>query len=487
MKHPAVEQYTPRAEGQQGGLLAASTRFQDGMKPPSPGDRSDFRATIVVSAAVLMMCSTVAVTFRLVRSWQKLRKFQLHDLFIFLAYVCAVVMSANCALLTTRGLGWHDFDGSIATSESFQATVITINCFYFTCNLCVKLCLLQLYRAFTRNLWGTVLICFMELASILFWLGSFLATVFECVPLAAIWDWTITEGWCIDVVLFYHANASIMIAMDCVLYLIPILFTWNLQLSRQKRVGIVVLFGLGFIVVGSSCYRLWVIHEVIRNGDMSYNYGRSLFASALENHTAIVIACAPAMRSVVGRGLYPRVKTAVSSGRDKFGKMWSSSSHSAPSTPLVDRFQISSPCGTPSASSKGGAAFANGPSLQSMPLTKPSPVVGYSRSFSTGEDDDVELDFRNPTCEVAPAVTTTVTADDASLRPPSSRSRIYITREITVTEELVPPPSIPATGRDDVASKCVSRPCMDSVTNLAGCLPLDLTASSLTRGHGSGM
>jgi hypothetical protein len=64
----------------------------------------------------------------------------------------------------------------------------------------------------------------MEALSIVFWLGSLLATIFRCIPLEAIWNWSISDSWCIDIATFYHANASIMIGMDLVLYLMPIIF-----------------------------------------------------------------------------------------------------------------------------------------------------------------------------------------------------------------------------------------------------------------------
>jgi hypothetical protein len=105
----------------------------------TPMNRDDFRSTIFISAVTLMLCSTIAVTLRLMRSWQQLRRFELHDrmfshgvrsewqtaadtitVFLVLAVVCALVMSGNCAHLTTHGLGGHDYAGTTANDEHFQ-------------------------------------------------------------------------------------------------------------------------------------------------------------------------------------------------------------------------------------------------------------------------------------------------------------------------------------------------------------------------------
>lgn len=121
-----------------------------------------------------------------------------------------------------------------------------INVFYFTCNFCVKMGLLQMYRKFTLETWGKASILFAEVTSVCFWIGSVFATAFQCVPLSAVWNPKIA-GWCIDIKAFYVSNAIIMIAMDMVLYAMPIIFTWHLNFTPSKRLGLRILFGLGFV------------------------------------------------------------------------------------------------------------------------------------------------------------------------------------------------------------------------------------------------
>jgi hypothetical protein len=185
---------------------------------------------------------------------------------------------------------------------------------------------------------------------------------------------------------------------------------------------------------------------------MSYNYGRSLFASAIENHLAIIIACAPAVKSMLERGLYPKVKHVLESGKDKFTKLRSSSSGSAPPTPFAERFRLpSSPdrstFSVPKANNMSnisslGSVFGNGPSTR--------PTTAKSRSSRGMMDSgDIELGFHDRTCDFVPTITTTITAGGSPPRPPSSKNRIYIRREITVTEEFITPTSTIASGPDE--------------------------------------
>jgi hypothetical protein len=227
-------------------------------------------------------------------------------------------------------------------------------------------------------------------------------------------------------------------------------------------------------VLTSSCVRLWIIHEVIHNSDMSFNYGRSLFASAIENHVAIVIACAPAMKSILSRGLYPKVKSALDSSKGKFGKLWSSSSASAPPTPSADRFHLTSPHGGSfPKSSKSSAMQSLSPMFSSS--GRSVPVTASSQGMRN--DSDIKLGFHDTTCEFVPTITTTITAGGAPLRPPSSKNKIYVTREITITEELITPPSTGYYGSDHATSRAssVSAQC----SNATAVSSMDVSSASV--------
>jgi hypothetical protein len=102
-----------------------------------------------------------------------------------------------------------------------------------------------MYRKFTRSKWGKYIITTMQYGSGGFWAGSLVTISVECTPLDRVWDPQVTEGRCLNMSAFYIANASIMIGMDMVLYMLPIAFTCKLNLPRAKKVGLNVLFGLG--------------------------------------------------------------------------------------------------------------------------------------------------------------------------------------------------------------------------------------------------
>lgn len=77
-----------------------------------------------------------------------------------------------------------------------------------------------------------------------FGLSSILVNVFQCRPLHKAWD-VDAAGYCVNVPLFLRFNSIIMLLTDLVLYVMPVVFTWHLQLRRTQRVGLLCLFGLG--------------------------------------------------------------------------------------------------------------------------------------------------------------------------------------------------------------------------------------------------
>lgn len=116
--------------------------------------------------------------------------------------------------------------------------------FYFACNMFVKLGLLLFYLRTTHERKHIYSIWLMIVIAIGFGLSSILVTVFQCTPANKLW-YSTKPGKCINVLAFFYANASIMIGNDIIMYIMPIIFTWDLQLRRAQRIALVLLFALG--------------------------------------------------------------------------------------------------------------------------------------------------------------------------------------------------------------------------------------------------
>ena len=118
------------------------------------------------------------------------------------------------------------------------------NTFYFLCNWAVKHALLLFYTSLATSTAHMRLIYLMHFVAFSFGLSSILVDLFQCRPIRKNWDRGV-PGWCANKNAFYYANAGIMLATDCVLYGMPLVFTRGLRLRRGQKWGLRGLFGLG--------------------------------------------------------------------------------------------------------------------------------------------------------------------------------------------------------------------------------------------------
>lgn len=68
----------------------------------------------------------------------------------------------------------------------------------------------------------------------------------QCIPHQGIWDFTI-ERKCFDLHQLQIASATIHLACDVIMLLLPQHIIWTLQMSWKKRLGVSVVFGLGLL------------------------------------------------------------------------------------------------------------------------------------------------------------------------------------------------------------------------------------------------
>lgn len=90
--------------------------------------------------------------------------------------------------------------------------------------------------------WGSAVVVSVQGA---FGVAAIFLLNFQCTPHAAIWDFTIPDARCIPLNPLQLLSNSIHIASDVAILLLPQRTIWNLNMSTKRRVGVVIVFGLG--------------------------------------------------------------------------------------------------------------------------------------------------------------------------------------------------------------------------------------------------
>ncbi|KAJ4358755.1 uncharacterized protein N0V89_003339 [Didymosphaeria variabile] len=120
-----------------------------------------------------------------------------------------------------------------------------------------------------------------------FGLANAFSMIFQCAPIHFFWNgWKgETPGKCIDVRLFGFIRGGIEIFLDLAILTLPLPMLAGLQMSRKKKLQIMSMFCVGFIIT-------------IVNDNTA-----GLYWCATESNLFTIVACMPAIQSIFHRGL----------------------------------------------------------------------------------------------------------------------------------------------------------------------------------------
>ena len=76
---------------------------------------------------------------------------------------------------------------------------------------------------------------------------GFCSTFLICRPLQAWWDFTITEKKCIDTPAAMWAFIGLHIATDFSIFIVPIPVVWGMTMPIRQKIGVLLVFALGFL------------------------------------------------------------------------------------------------------------------------------------------------------------------------------------------------------------------------------------------------
>jgi hypothetical protein len=83
-------------------------------------------------------------------------------------------------------------------------------------------------------------------------IASVLVTILQCIPIKASWDKKIVDKKCVDKNSWWYAFAAINTVTDFLIVILPIRPILNLKLSKQDRIGLLCVFGIGALYVLSQ-------------------------------------------------------------------------------------------------------------------------------------------------------------------------------------------------------------------------------------------
>lgn len=80
--------------------------------------------------------------------------------------------------------------------------------------------------------------------NILYYISVIIVSTVSCSPHEKIWDPTL-PGTCLNIKAFFVSNATLNLASDIIILALPQRSIWSLNMSRDKKIGVSLVFAVG--------------------------------------------------------------------------------------------------------------------------------------------------------------------------------------------------------------------------------------------------
>ncbi|KAI0201208.1 hypothetical protein F4808DRAFT_469863 [Astrocystis sublimbata] len=171
----------------------------------------------------------------------------------------------------------------------------------------------------TRNAFYWACQCLLWV-NVLFYASTIIVANLVCVPFEAIWDKTI-PGKCIDGKVIEVVSAALNLTSDLIILILPQRVIWTLQMRRQKKIGVSVIFAIGLLAITAAAFRLQSATQYYVSEDATYVASALILWSIVEMTSLFLILSVPAVpKALHSSRLYTALKSSFDIWSKKEGK-----------------------------------------------------------------------------------------------------------------------------------------------------------------------
>ncbi|EED12972.1 conserved hypothetical protein [Talaromyces stipitatus ATCC 10500] len=166
-----------------------------------------------------------------------------------------------------------------------------------------KLSVLFLYRrVFSPVRWSAFDCTIVALIAIMtsFYISTCIVKIMQCTPRAKIWDSSV-HGTCINEPALLNTSGFFNTITDYTILILPVHAVLRLQLSRMKKILVVLVFTFGLCAPIFSTVGLVVRFRISGSPDITWNEPEILLWGAAEITSGFLIVCFPEMSFLINR------------------------------------------------------------------------------------------------------------------------------------------------------------------------------------------
>ncbi|KAF2492235.1 hypothetical protein BU16DRAFT_107908 [Lophium mytilinum] len=275
--------------------------------------------TVIALCIAFGAITTVVIFLRLFTRFYIIKTIGPDDVLITIASILSWAFIAATIMAVNHGLGSHIELVMLRGTQnmiSYAQIVWLSSIFYNACLGFIKTSVLALYmRLGDRSLRRMAIVMTGVVGCQA--TANVLTCIFQCNPVSAAWDVTITEKKCVNINAFYLANAALNIATDLLTYTLPVKLVLRLQVSRNQRIALGVMLCLGLFACISSIVRITFIPEMLVSPDATFVISGAMYWSVIETNIGIAAASIPSFKALAKR--YAPVLLGSSHNNQKYG------------------------------------------------------------------------------------------------------------------------------------------------------------------------
>ncbi|KAG9230254.1 hypothetical protein BJ875DRAFT_520703 [Amylocarpus encephaloides] len=305
---------------------------------PNFEDPENRNSLIYAVFAACLTVSTACVALRLYTRFVSVKKHATEDYLIICGYLFAVVYFSMMPLGIQYGAGTHLWDMTPEKAMDFAKRSNMTDVIYSVTTCFVKLSIVaQIYhifvphRALKSKLFWVLLVT--GALTIAFYTACVFYRIFACTPREKIWNTRIV-GKCINQEAAILNSAVFNTAFDFLVLFIPMQSIWVLRMSTRKKIGVSMIFAVGFIACVFSIMRTIASIPILKSKDLTWNLIPVGAWCDAEIAAGIVCCCLPVCPQFYRSNISPLV-TSLKSLRSRRGSYMRDSEN--PELPPSDR------------------------------------------------------------------------------------------------------------------------------------------------------
>jgi hypothetical protein len=220
----------------------------------------------------------------------------------------ALLLSVNAITINVVQLGMgHHF--AVLVKDPVKFTLLRFRFWitqilYKACLQVTKLSLILLYkRIFGSVQWFKRTMQIGVIFLVCYIIEAVLVNIFECIPVAAIYDSSI-KGTCINIVPFFLFNAYFATITDFIVLILPMPLLYGLKIPLNQKLALIPVFGMGVVAVTVSALRCAALYAAF-NIDNTYFDLTGPMWTIIEMNFAVLCAALPSTRVLLAR-LFPK-------------------------------------------------------------------------------------------------------------------------------------------------------------------------------------